>query len=132
MTLEEIQKRIDAMPAAMAAKGKRRADAMLIANANSRGWVSAQWERSDGGDYSNYEHFYFDTPSGISAALDSADAWISELPSIEKANMQEFMSALGAVVEKGKSLNIDIDFVNPLVETMKRLSKNALTDQRAA
>jgi len=41
--------------------------------------------------------------------------------------MQAFMESLGATIELGKSADIDVDFVNPLVVLMKRLSKNALT-----
>jgi hypothetical protein len=46
--------------------------------------------------------------------------------------MKEFMTALSDVIELGRQNGIEVDFVNPLVDTMRRLSENILTDQREA
>lgn len=45
--------------------------------------------------------------------------------------LRAFMEKLGDVIDLGKSEGIEVSFVNPLVETMKRLSENIITHQAA-
>jgi len=61
-----------------------------------------------------------------------ARKFIAELPTAEETKFREFMGALGNVIDLGRKNGIEVDFINPLTETMKRLSENALTDQRVA
>ncbi|WP_391564592.1 hypothetical protein [Sinorhizobium meliloti] len=46
--------------------------------------------------------------------------------------MKQFMGALANVIDLGKDNGIEVEFLNPLQATMKKLSDNILTDQRAA
>lgn len=63
-------------------------------------------------------------------AFSELHAKIAALPSPEEAKQQEFMTALGKLIDLGRENGIAVDFINPLSETMKRLSENAITDQR--
>lgn len=65
----------------------------------------------------------------ISQAITDAFAFVDGLPSQEEAKRQQFMTSLGKLIDLGRENGIEVDFINPLTETMKRLSENALTYQ---
>lgn len=129
MDTTEIQKRIDAMPAAMAEKGKRMPDAQFRLRANACSDITLQ-SAKPGAVWADDWHYI--KGNTIEEALDAADLWIATLPTAEEQRMKEFMNALSDVIELGRKSGIEVEFVNPLVETMRRLSTNIITDQRVA
>ena len=74
------------------------------------------------GDY-NLKEVYAST---FEEALDAADAFLAALPPINEARRREWMEALGRHIDKGREIGIETEFLNPLAETMQRLSKNAI------
>ena len=65
----------------------------------------------------------------ISQAITDAFSLINSLPSAEDAKRQQFMASLAKVLDLGRDNGIEVDFLNPLTETMKRLSESAITYQ---
>jgi hypothetical protein len=128
-TIEDVRKRVNAMPAAMSAKGLRNPDAAFSISANAELSAHLRWDDKKTAYGSKYEWVKGKTPAEI---LRKMDAFIAKLPSPEETRMKEFMGALSDVIELGRQNGIEVDFVNPLVETMKRLSSNIITDQREA
>ncbi len=129
LTLAEIHKRVDAISSAMTAKALRQPHAEFQVKSNSQSSGILRWMVLDRyGDQNAYEFFRGEAVE----VLDKMDARIAAMPDAEKAKLQAFMGALGNVIDLGREQNIEVDFLNPLVATMKRLSENALTDQRAA
>ena len=59
-------------------------------------------------------------------ALDAADAFVAALPPINESRRLEWMKDLGRHIDKGREIGIETEFLNPLAETMQRLSKNAI------
>ncbi len=129
MTIADAQKRLDAMPAALSAKGLKTPNARLSITANAELSGILEWADKKKSYGSAYEFIRGKSPSEVLAKL---EAFIAKLPAPEETRMKEFMSALSDVIELGRSNGIDVEFINPLSETMKRLSSNILTDQRAA
>lgn len=128
MNTTEIQKRLDVMPAAMSAKGLRMPEAKfsLESNATFRVWLAHCKTRD-----SLYADKYNAIKGGtILEALDAADAYITALPSPDERRHAEFMGALASVIDLGRENGIDVAYINPLTEAMKRLSENALTYQK--
>jgi len=127
LTVEEIQKCLDAMPAEMNAKGLRepRAELTIRGNVELQGLLNWADKRTAYG--SKYEWVKGKSTADI---LRKMHTLIANLPSQEEARMKEFMGALSDVIELGRKSGIEVDFVNPLVDTMRRLSANILTDQR--
>lgn len=74
------------------------------------------------GDY-NLGTMYGDT---FEEVLDAADAFVAALPPINEARRREWMKDLGRHIDKGREIGIETEFLNPLAETMQRLSKNAI------
>jgi hypothetical protein len=129
MTEQEIQKAIDAIPAMMNAKGLRQPEVVVRFNANEGITASARWDDGKGG-YQPSGSEYF-AASNASKTIQEILAWVHDLPSAEETKRNQFLSALGGVIDLGKQLGIDVDYVNPLRDTMKRLSENVITDQRS-
>jgi len=132
MDTKIAQKRVNDLAAAMVAKGMRQPHAQLDIKANEEPTVYLRWKsgigRNDPFDGVKYEFIKGD----IATALEKASDFIAKRPSAEQAKLQDFMSALGSVIDIGKQHNIEVEFLNPLVATMKTLSENVITDQRAA
>ena len=79
--------------------------------------------------WDSYEFFRGDTPEEI---LSKLDAHVAGLPTLKEAKFNQFMAALGRVIDLGKKNDVEVEFLNPLVATMKRLSENAITHKVAA
>lgn len=125
-TISEIQARLDALPAAMSAKGLRLPGAVfwLEANAEQRAYLT--WKTGVGVSYRD-EHTERLRGNSASEILDAAEAFIKALPTAEETKRTTFLKALGKVIDLGNELGQD---VGPLASEMKRLASNALTDQR--
>ena len=127
-TIEDIYAAINPLPAALSAKGKIKPEASLHVEANAgmsilMSWVKGNaayaWER-------DYKTCLGDTfEQVIAKAIQS----ITELPSAEQAKLHEFMGKLGKLIDAGRADGIDLDYMNPLLDTMKRLSENVITFQ---
>ena len=126
-----IQKRVEDLVQAMLAKGMREPDANLWFVANSEPTVFLKWKASGSRSNSLGEQYEF-IKGKFPGVFDKASAFIAKRPNAEQARMQDFMSALGSVIDLGRQNNIEVEFLNPLVATMKTLSENVITDQRAA
>lgn len=127
MNLQDIQKRVDALSAAMLTKGLRepRAEFRLESNAESNVML---WWHSKGSLYHDKHEFF---RGGPSEALAAADAHVAALPTPEQARLAAFMESLSETIELGKKADVDVvEFVNPLVLLMQQLSKNALTHRK--
>jgi len=66
----------------------------------------------------------------IEQALIDAEAWIDAIPSREERDHEQFTAALGRLIDQGRDLGIEVDFLNPLTQMMERLATNALEDKR--
>jgi hypothetical protein len=133
MNVTEIQKRVDNLSRAMLAKGLRQPSAEFQVESNVAPCIWLKWKDAARSDRyledNHYEKIEGDEPKAL---FDKADAFVAELPSAEEARTREFMGALGKVIDLGKSNGIEVEFLNPLRATMKKLSENALAYQPQA
>ena len=56
-----------------------------------------------------------------------AQSMIAELPTVREARIKEFVNQVEELKSLAEDLEVDVDFVNPLAELMKKLATNALT-----
>ena len=68
--------------------------------------------------------------SNPTAAIGNLMRKITDLPDLEEFNLRDFQNDLGHLIDKGNQYGIKVDYLNPLTETMKRLSKNILECKR--
>lgn len=127
-TIDDIYAAINPLPALLNKKGKIKPNVSLVVEANARIAVSmnfVKWNATREWDC-DYQTFIGDT---FDEALLKATAFIGGLPSAEQAKLHDFMGQLGKLIDAGKSGGIDVDYLNPLLDTMKRLSENVITHQ---
>lgn len=128
MTIEEIYAAINPLPAMLSAKGKARPEVVVMMYANASLSIYMNWKKP-------YSRNDWETDSEVFSgetfeiARAKAMDFISGLPSAEDAKLHHFMGKLGNLIDAGKDEGIDLDYLNPLLETMKRLSENVITYQ---
>jgi hypothetical protein len=129
----EIQKRVNELSKAMLAKGLREPSVTMRFECNKDCEIWLRWKDVTKPEthYSSGEYKFFPGKTPDVAIADAA-AFIESLPSADEARVRQFMGALANVIDLGKGNGIDVEFLNPLKATMKKLSENILTDQRAA
>lgn len=66
----------------------------------------------------------------IEEAIKKADEYVADLPSVEEAQKRDFTHALGRLIDQGREIGVDVDYINPLTKMMEKLAENCLTDQR--
>lgn len=132
MDTKIAQKRVNDLSAAMVAKGMRQPEAQLWLRANDEPQVYLKWKSGidTGRTFGNDKYEFI--KGELSDALDKAADFVAKQPDAEQVKLQDFMSALGSVIDIGRQNGIEADYLNPLVASMKKLSENVITDQRAA
>lgn len=130
MEIHVMQEQINRLSGAMTVKGLRNPTAEFDLRSNEEPIIVLRWEKAKQSRYEtgNYEYLRGDTCGEL---LAKAFAFIEKMPSAKEVKFTEFMGALGGVIDLGKENDIEVEFLNPLVATMKRLSENAITHQQA-
>ncbi len=54
---------------------------------------------------------------------------INSLIAIKEAKKNEFIAAIGRLIDQGREIDIDVEYLNPLTEMMGKLSTNIITNQ---
>lgn len=125
-TIEDIYAALNPIPARLSGKGKVNPRVDLTIEANARMHITVKWKKY--GAASEWEQDY-NVLAGDSfgECMEKAEALVAGLPSAEQARLEAFMSKLGKLIDIGKEEGVAVDFLNPLLDTMKRLSENVIT-----
>ena len=132
-TIEELYATINPLPAMLLAKGRVQPRATVEFEANvpsAKIWL--YWRVTHNPAYAGQEHMELCSGGTLDEAVTKAVARIAELPSSKDENTYAFMRDLGKLIDDGRKIGIEIEYLNPLVESMKRLSENIITYQPAA
>ena len=62
--------------------------------------------------------------------ITEANAWIDDIPTAEQRAHDDFTKSLGRLIDQGRDIGIEVDFLNPLTAMMEKLATNALEDKR--
>lgn len=127
MNVDDVQWAVNTILADMVARGLRLPDCQALIKAEGEPSIYLHWEE-DGCTYGRTE---IGRGDDMAEALQNARDIIAAIPPKEDRDRAEFTRMLANVIDKGRQIGIDVDYVNPLVETMKRLSENAITYQTA-
>jgi hypothetical protein len=125
-TIDDMYTAINPLPAGLSEKGKARPEVIVMIYANAGLSIYMNWRKpySRNDWETDSEMFSGDT---FETAHAKAVAFINDLPSAKDAKLHHFMGKLGNLIDNGKDEGIDLDYLNSLVETMKRLSENVIT-----
>jgi hypothetical protein len=126
-----IQENVNRLSDAMIAKGLKKPRAQFELGSHVEPHVLLIYEPYKKSPYGSDKYEWF-RGGTVGETLAKASASIEALPDAEETKFKEFMSALGGVIDLGKENGIEVEHLNPLMATMKRLSENAITFQVAA
>ena len=126
MNEHEMQAAVDQLVKDMLDKGLRKPSVFVRIRSEQGPMVGIE-----SGVYGEGDHHYSypDAPT-VAEALDAARAIIAAMPDAETTRQNAAIAAIGKTIDLLRDLGVDVDFINPLTATMKRLSENVITDQR--
>ncbi len=130
-TIEDLKAAVDPIPAMMSAKGLREPCAEITMQVHGEFYLYIRWKEENpitGLDTQSKFFFGDAADKVIVGAID----YINALPSAHETKLSQFMKQLGRVIDAGRDNGINVDFLNPLTDTMKRLSENIITYQPKA
>ena len=124
-TMDDIYAAINPLPAMLSKKGTASPVVRFEIEANAGVNISMNWEKRNSPVKwdREYQCFLGDT---FDQAFAKAVAFIENLPSAETAILHDFMGKLGRLIDIGKADGIAVDFLNPHLDSMKRLSENVI------
>jgi hypothetical protein len=131
MTEAEMQAAADKMCLALSDRGLREPVVQIEFNAHAEPNVYYRWTKANSISSCDWESNHIRAKT-VAEATEKAWVKINALPGIKERQFTEFMEVVAKAVDVGRRNGIDVEFVNPLTETMKRLSENALMFQGAA
>jgi len=74
-------------------------------------------------EYQQKFHYDYD----LQELLETMSNYIHGLPSPQQVLKENFLQSLSDLIAKGKDIGLEINYINPLLETMKHLSENILS-----
>lgn len=84
------------------------------------------------GSNAQYKFIHLEAIDGFEALFVETEEYINKLQSVIQIRRDAFTASVGRLIDEGKEIGIQLDFLNPLTEMMTKLSSNIITDQSAA
>jgi len=66
---------------------------------------------------------------GIEGIIAKAVKHVSEIASIEEQKKKDFIAAMGRLIDQGREIGMEVEYMNPLTEMMGKLSTNIITKE---
>lgn len=126
-TLQSIISRLTTLEHILIAKGYNGVDADLNLHWTHGTPIHLRVEYHAGTEYLS-ETFDRDreTDEDLEAAFVAAEAWAKNMPTPEERAKHAFLLEFGRTIDKARDLGLSVDFINPLEESMRKLSENIL------
>ena len=78
------------------------------------------------GGSSEYQFIHVEALDGFDGLIGDAEDYINGLKSVADILKENFVASVGRLIDQGRDIGIEVDFLNPLVEMMGKLSHNIL------
>jgi predicted Co/Zn/Cd cation transporter (cation efflux family) len=130
MTTSEIITECHRIEAAIAEKGYYSQKVTAYIN-----WIGYELTinieyRADAHSVTKDRFFNGKAEDGFDALFAKADAFVSGLKSIQDAKRDAFIAAVGKLIDHGRDIGMEVEFLNPLTSMMGKLSTNIITKER--
>jgi hypothetical protein len=76
-----------------------------------------------------YQVIHIEADDGFEALIADTEDYINGLKSVAEIQKDTFIASVGRLIDQGREIGIEVDFLNPLVEMMGKLSSNILTKE---
>jgi len=84
---------------------------------------------TEAGGVSKNEYIHAPIEDGFEALFAKADAYVNGMKSIVDAKKESFIASIGRLIDQGRAIGIEVEFMNPLTEMMGKLSTNIITKE---
>jgi len=82
--------------------------------------------RTAAGESSKDQFYHGTVDEGFGVLFARANTFVDGLPSIQEAKRNDFIASLGRIIDKGREIGIEVEFLDPLTEMMGKLSTNII------
>jgi hypothetical protein len=79
------------------------------------------------GSSREYQFIHIEALDGFEALMQDTEDYINGLKSVDEITKDNFIASLGRLIDQGKEIGIEVDFLNPLTDMMTKLSSNIIT-----
>lgn len=76
-----------------------------------------------------YKFIHGDAADGFEALISKAEEYINSLKSVHEIAKDAFIASLGRLIDQGREVGVEVDFLNPLTDMMAKLSSNIIIKQ---
>lgn len=80
------------------------------------------------GGSSEYQFIHVEALDGFESVIADTEDYINGLKSVAEIQRDAFVASVGRLIDQGRDIGIEVDFLNPLVDMMGKLSHNILED----
>jgi len=80
------------------------------------------------GGSSEYQFIHVEALDGFESLISDTEDYINGLKSVAEIRKDAFVASVGRLIDQGRDIGIEVEFLNPLVDMMGKLSHNILED----
>ena len=78
------------------------------------------------GGSSEYQFIHVEALDGFDGLIGDAEDYINGLKSVADILKENFVASVGRLIDQGRDIGIEVEFLNPLTTMMDKLSSNIL------
>jgi len=119
-TIHELQTILDGFCRALTARDFTLPEAEVWVKAGGAFFGNVSYYAN--GEYQQKFLYSYD----LQELLETMSNYIHNLPSPDQVRKEKFLQSLSDLIAKGQDIGLEVNYINPLLETMKRLSENIL------
>lgn len=129
MNATEIKDALEAIEASISDKGYYGASACLKVKWVGYDLTLALDYRSSSWVNVKTDYIHADIEDGIDGIIAKAVKHVAEITSIEEQKKNDFIAAMGRLIDQGREIGMEVEYMNPLTEMMGKLSTNIITKE---
>jgi hypothetical protein len=81
------------------------------------------------GGSTEYQFIHLEADDGFEALIQDTEDYINGLKSVAEIQKDAFIASVGRLIDQGREIGVEVDFLNPLTALMDKLSSNIITKQ---
>lgn len=81
------------------------------------------------GGSTEYKFIHIEALDGFEALIQDTEDYINGLKSVAEIQKDAFIASVGRLIDQGREIGVEVDFLNPLTALMDKLSSNILTKE---
>jgi hypothetical protein len=76
-----------------------------------------------------YQFIHLEALDGFESVIADTEDYINGLKSVAEIQRDAFVASVGRLIDQGREIGVEVEFLNPLTTMMDKLSSNIITHQ---